>query len=45
MKVSDVTLTLFAWNDSPSTQYPRSRSTTLRAIGAMDVRCGTSRAR
>jgi Mandelate racemase / muconate lactonizing enzyme, N-terminal domain len=37
VKVSDVTLTLFAWTDIPSTQYSRSRSTTLRAIGAMDV--------
>jgi L-alanine-DL-glutamate epimerase-like enolase superfamily enzyme len=37
VKISDVTLTLFAWNDIPSTQYSRSRSTTLRAIGAMDV--------
>jgi hypothetical protein len=37
VKVSDVTLALFAWTDIPSTQYSRSRSTTLRAIGAMDV--------
>ena len=37
MKVSDVTLTLFAWTDIPSTQYSRSRSTTLCAIGAMHV--------
>jgi hypothetical protein len=37
VKVSDVTLTLFAWTDIPSTQYSRSRSTTLCAIGAMHV--------
>lgn len=37
MKVSYVTVTLFACNDIPSTQYSRSCSTTLRAIGAMDV--------
>jgi mandelate racemase/muconate lactonizing enzyme-like protein len=37
VKVSDVTLALFAWTDIPSTQYSRSRSTTVRAIGARDV--------
>jgi hypothetical protein len=37
VKVSDVTLALLAWTDIPSMQYSRSRSTTRRVIGAMDV--------